>query len=65
MQRTAKMLQSDAVRSPIYKPMMREPIPENIPFSKTICNGSFEEIFRVQLFSNPQQMAESKTNNEP
>ena len=44
---------------------MREPIPENIPFSRTICNGSFDDIFRVQLFSNPQQMVASKTNKEP
>lgn len=59
------MLPQDVVRSPIDKPIITDPIPEKIPFSKTICKGSLEEIFRVQLFSNPQQTAARSTNNEP
>ena len=45
--------------------MTIEPKPEKTPLIKTICNGSLEEIFRVQLFSNPQHTHANRINAEP
>lgn len=56
------MLQNDSILSPITKPIASEPPPEKIPLRRTICKGSFEDIFLVQLFSRPQQQAASSTN---
>ena len=43
----------------------REPAPENMPLMNTISNVFFEEIFLVQLFSNPQQTVAAMTRSEP
>ncbi len=59
------MTQPSVMRSPMLRPMMTEPSPENIPFSTTICIGSLDEIILVQLFSMPQQTQASKINSEP
>lgn len=45
--------------------MITDPTLENTPFSSTICIGSFDEIFLVQLFSKPQQKPASRINSEP
>lgn len=49
----------------MHNPIIIEPNPEKIPFSKTICIGSFEDNFLVQLFSTSQQRHADKINNEP
>ena len=62
---TASMLHKTVIFSPIQKPITRDPIPEKVPFNKTICIGSFDEIFLVQLFSSPHKTLASKINSDP
>ena len=59
------ILKNEKTFSPMYKPIIIEPIPEKIPFNKTICKGSLEEILRVQLFSNPPQIVANNINKDP
>lgn len=40
-------------------------MPEPKPLTITISKGFFEESFRVQLFSKPQQTQARRTNREP
>ena len=58
------MLQKEVRRSPMTSPIPRDPNPEKIPFNNTICKGSLEESFRVQLFSSPQQILARRINKE-
>ena len=61
----AKMLHTAVILSPIHMPITTEPSPEKMPFSKTICNGSFDDIFRVQLFSKPHSAHARSMKSEP
>ena len=45
--------------------MIKEALPEKMPFRRTIWRGSLDEIFLVQLFSKPQQEAAKSTNRLP
>lgn len=54
-----------AILSPIHKPMIKEPVPEQSHLIKTISKGSELLIIRVQLFSKPQQIAAPITKREP
>lgn len=49
----------------MHNPIKMEPSPENIPFKRTICVGSFDDIFLVQLFSIPQHTQARRINSEP
>ena len=65
MTSTTGMLQRSLILSPAHSPMTTEPSPEKMPFNKTISSGSFDDNFRVQLFSNPQHTAARRTNSDP
>lgn len=45
--------------------IISEPIPEPKPFTMTICNGSFKDSIRVQLFSKPQHTQANNTKMDP
>ena len=49
----------------MHRAMIQEPSPEKMPLRKTISKVLLSEMFRVQLFSSPQQAAAASTSSEP
>ena len=52
-------------RSPLIIPIIRDPVPEKMPFRRTICKGSFDDSFLVQLFSMPQHTVARRMKSDP
>lgn len=62
---TARIHTTPGIRSPTASATIRLPNPEKRPLIVVICTELLELSIRVQLFSNPQQLAAPSTYSEP